>query len=143
MFRILLVAGVASGSFDTDILACDGCSGQGGPDYDVIKTHHDTFPNFGKDYSVINTHSGEWSDPAIWSTGWVPTSDAIVRIAKDSVVTYNVESTERIEAIGVEGTLRFHTQQSTRLFAKHILIYRNGAIEIGSVADPSPVSCNR
>ena len=77
--RILLVGSLVGWFTPVAIFACDGCGGLGGPDYDVIKTHHDTFPHFWKDYTMINTQSGDWSDPDLWSTGLVPDSHAIVR----------------------------------------------------------------
>ncbi len=111
----------------------------GGPDDDFVRGHTDSVPNFGKLYTIINIADGSWSHPATWNTGSVPKQGDIVRIAKNTTVSYDHHSGEA-HTIGIDGTLRFVTDKDTRLKVKNILVYRDGTFEIGTKSEPLKVS---
>ena len=127
---------------------CDNChhhhSGHnlGGPDEAFIHGHMDSVPNFGLEYSAISIASGNWSNPSTWQGGKLPRAGSIVRIAKDTVVTYD-EMTVEVDTIGVEGTFRIDPQQDTRLKVANLLVYRSGYLEVGTESRPidSKVRC--
>lgn len=59
--------------------------------------------------------SGNWSDAAIWSAGFVPGDGARVHIASGTTVTYDLKSNAAIRAVCVSGTLSFSTDVDTQL----------------------------
>jgi hypothetical protein len=55
----------------------------------VISTPNDNIPDFCNSPTITSTGSGNWSDPAIWNLGRVPTNNDKVSIAQNSTVTYS------------------------------------------------------
>ena len=126
---------------------CDSCTHHaghelGGADEAFIHGHLDSVPNFGLEYSAISVANGNWSDPNTWQGRKLPKAGSIVRIAEDTVVTYD-EMTVEVDTIGVEGTFRFDPKQDTRLKIANLLVYRGGYLEVGTSSRPiaSNVRC--
>lgn len=101
-----------------------------------LTTLHDSIPDLAANPTVTSVKTGFWSDASIWSTGKVPGEGAVVRIAAGHTVTYNRVSDETIQAIGVDGTLRFATQVSTKMKVQTILVYKHGSLQIGLESAP-------
>src|SRR5688572_26779935 len=67
-------------------------------------------PDFTQDSSrpnVRSAQSGNWSTPATWVGGQVPTANHVVNIDPGHVVTVN-DTTPVAYTVGVHGTLRFN-----------------------------------
>jgi len=64
---------------------------------------------------VRSAKSGDWSAPATWDSGKVPTTGAKVLIQTGHSVRYDVVSNEVIRVIHVAGTLTFAHDRDTRL----------------------------
>jgi G8 domain len=64
---------------------------------------------------IRSQKSGPWSSPSTWETGVVPSAEARVQVRSDHVVLYDLQSDQVIRSIHVSGTLRFATDQNTRL----------------------------
>lgn len=80
--------------------------------------------------------SGNWSDAAIWSTGTVPGTDAIVMIADGTTVTIDGVFTERVAGIVVHGTMRFATDCTTQLTVDTLIVHEGGRFEMGTAENP-------
>lgn len=103
---------------------------------DVIPTHHDQFPNLASNPSVIATKSGNWSDPDIWSKAIVPVDGDTVRIPPGIEVVYDVISDAELNAIGLNGHLKFATSKNTKLKVGDLIVFSDGHLEIGSETNP-------
>ncbi len=93
-------------------------------------------PEFCPSPTVTSVSSGAWSDPATWSTKKTPSEGDRVWIVAGHNVTYDSSSGARISCIDVRGTLRFNTAASTRLKTANLMVWDEGALEIGTAADP-------
>lgn len=93
------------------------------PSNDFLETAHDTIPNFAKNATILSNGTGNWGDASTWDLGRIPTDDDIVGIQYPHVVTYNVDSTARIHAVGIAGTLKAKRDATTKLMVKHLVIY--------------------
>ncbi|MEM7095672.1 MAG: G8 domain-containing protein [Actinomycetota bacterium] len=78
---------------------------------------------------------GAWSNPATWG-GIVPDDGARVVIPEGFTVTVDGKIADRIETIGVHGTLRFATDVSTELLVDTLVSTPKGTVEIGTAANP-------
>ncbi len=112
------------------------------PNAENIVLIHDTIPNFAQNPTHTSVASGNWFNPGIWSTGTVPGAGAIVQITDGTTVTYNGISNAAIEAVGVNpgGKLEFDTTIDTRLTVTHLIVFEGGHLQIGTQANPVPVS---
>ncbi len=72
-------------------------------------------PRFCTDPTVITTGSGNWSDPATWSTKKLPAAEDLVLIKAGHTVTYDTVSDAALKCIDVEGRVEFKTDVPTRL----------------------------
>ena len=64
---------------------------------------------------IRSRQSGTWSAPSTWEKGVVPSAEARVQVRSDHLVLYDLQSDLVIRSIHVSGTLRFITDQNTRL----------------------------
>lgn len=64
---------------------------------------------------VRTQQSGAWSEAATWEGGKVPTAGVRVQIRTGHVVVYDRNSDQLVRSIHVAGTLKFATDQNTRL----------------------------
>src|SRR5262249_7073907 len=107
----------------------------------AIAQHHDLHtpgvsgmpqgvPFFCASPTVTSVATGEWSNPATWSSSKVPGAGDKVAIDAGHTVTYDVESSVKIGCIEVRGTLTFRTGANTRLRVVTIMVLENGTLEI-------------
>src|SRR5947209_12974589 len=78
--------------------------------------------------------TGPWSAPGTWSTGAVPGAGARVAIPAGLRVTYDLTSDTALTCVGVHGALAYRTTVSSRLVVGTLLVYDDGALEIGTAA---------
>ncbi len=64
---------------------------------------------------IRSRQSGSWSAASTWENGVVPAAEARVQVRSEHVVSYDLQSDKPIRSIHVSGTLRFVTDQDTRL----------------------------
>src|SRR5919109_700833 len=104
-----------------------------------IHTAHDHIPNFAANPTISSASSGSWSSPATWRPARVPGPSDVVRISHTA--TYeSITGDADVIGIDVGGTLRFATNQTTRLRVGTLLVLPNGALEIGTSSNPIPAS---
>jgi hypothetical protein len=107
---------------------------------DRFGTGHDTFPNFCVNPTAVSVASGVWSDPDIWSGGQVPAVEAVVVIARDTKVQYDVVPARAVPllSVGIEsrGVLIFRDYISTRLLVRDLLVMPGGELSIGTLDNP-------
>jgi len=96
---------------------------------------HDV-PDFAANPSTRALRSGVWSDQGIWSSGRVPQSNDIVLIPAAIKVTYDATSDTPVQVIGINGSLVFATNRTTRLLVGTIEVFEDGYLEIGRVDAP-------
>ena len=87
--------------------------------------------------TTTSTTSGAWSDARTWSNGRVPGRDDKVAIASGHTVTYGITADVDLSCIEVGGTLAFATDVDTRMRVGTIMVLENGALELGTVAQPT------
>ncbi|MCO6044445.1 hypothetical protein NG895_11070 [Aeoliella sp. ICT_H6.2] len=80
--------------------------------------------------------SGDWSNPAIWQGGVVPTTDARVLVPIGVHVTVDAVLEPEVFSIRVDGTLSFATHQDTELRVDTLFVAPQGRLEVGTHADP-------
>ena len=124
----------------------DGLSGVASVTLPVINPGHlptirvsgDTIPNFVAHPTIVSLASGRWSDPAIWSTGRLPTDGDIVEVAAGTTVSYDVASATHLGGVGVQpgGTLRFRGDVVTRMYVTNLVVFAGGTLEIGTASAP-------
>jgi hypothetical protein len=124
--------GVASGLF------FDGASATPAPAASYIVTQNDVIPDFGAHPSVTAVQSGNWSNPATWSTGQVPGAGDVVAIGANMAVTYDVVSTAVVKTVEIRsgGTLQFRTDINTQLTVANLLVLAGGTLQVGTAANP-------
>lgn len=103
---------------------------------DAVVTMHETIPRFAANPTFISISDGDWSDPSIWQNGQVPAADAVVSIPIGRTVTYDVNSSERLDAIEISGHLKFATDADTSLWLNELMVMPDGTLTIGTAAEP-------
>jgi hypothetical protein len=89
---------------------------------------------------VSSTRSGAWSDPNMWSTRRVPQRGERVAIAAGHTVAYDVYSDVEVGRLLIRGTLIFARNRNTRLDVGNVIVDSGGYLEMGTAADPIPVT---
>src|SRR5207302_8063063 len=81
----------------------------------TITTPYLTIPNFGASPTIYSVASGNWSSPATWSLGRVPTTGDIVDIYPGTTVTYDVNATVQLKTLEIQptGTMTLRTDVNT------------------------------
>ncbi len=87
----------------------------------------------------IAINSGNWSDPATWQNGQVPTDGARVLIAVGVNVRVDGMISARIATVRVDGTLTFDTTRNTELKADTVVVSSIGTFEMGTLKQPIAV----
>lgn len=80
-------------------------------------------------FYVRSVTDGPWSSKTTWNVGRAPRAGDKVYIAPDHEVTYDVDSTDVIRSLHLDGTLRFATDRSTRLETGLIRVGAGGAVD--------------
>ncbi len=102
-------------------------------------------PDFSQDSSrpsVQSAGSGNWSSPATWSGGVVPSANHVVRVAQGHTVT--VDNTSAVAyTVSVHGKLAFARAVNTRLKVTNLQIMAGsdgmgvpGVLEVGTASAP-------
>jgi len=82
---------------------------------------------------VFTTNSGIWSDPAVWSSGAVPTTGDLVTITRGHTILYDVLSDAVLSGVNIDGILRFSRAVNTRLKSKgNIFVRAGGHLDMGT-----------
>ena len=104
----------------------------------VIQTPNDTIPNFVAHPTIVSVASGNWSNPATWSSDRVPAAGDIVEIAGGTTVTYDVASTAHLGGVGVDpqATLEFRTDINTEMYVTDMVVFYGGTLQVGTAASP-------
>lgn len=95
-------------------------------------------------YGQAPTHTlaltgGNWSDPAVWSTGTVPASSSDVQVQAGAAVT--IDGTAAVaRSVVVQGTLGRSRTASTRLTCVTLSVISGGTYEMGTPASPIPAA---
>jgi hypothetical protein len=108
----------------------------------TITTPYLTIPNFGATPTIYSVGSGNWSNPAIWSLGRVPTAGDIVDIYPGTTVTYDVNATVQLNTLEIQptGTLTFRTDINTQVIVGNFLVLEGGSLVVGTAANPIAAS---
>lgn len=80
--------------------------------------------------------SGNWSDPAVWENGILPTDSARIVIPENLTLTVDSVLATEFKTIGIDGTLRFATDVDTELRVDTIVSAPHGRFEMGTAANP-------
>ena len=98
---------------------------------ELLKTHHETIPNYAYLADTVSIKNGNWSDSSIWSNG-VP--DATKDVQINHLVTISGNSQAAAEDINVHGKLRFDPEGNTKLTVGTLAV--PGLLEIGTSFAP-------
>src|SRR5215831_6711648 len=97
-------------------------------------------PDFCSQPTVTSVADGLWSNPATWSTGKIPASDARVVISTGRDVVYDVVSDTKLGCVEVRGLLRFQADADTRMKTANLMVMDEGYLEVGSASAPIAAS---
>src|SRR5215510_3563835 len=97
----------------------------------LIHTAHDHIPNFAANPTISSASNGSWSNPGIWTPARVPGPSDVV-IVKHTVTYDSTTGNADVIGIDVGGTLRFATNQTTRLNVGTLIVLPSGALEAGT-----------
>ncbi len=82
-----------------------------------------------------NVVSGNWEDTSSWDAGRVPQAGDVVFVKPGHTITLS-SSTPDIDAVNINGTLRFSRTVNTRLNVGYIYVRVGGRVDMGNVSDP-------
>jgi hypothetical protein len=105
----------------------------------------ESIPDFSSDPSrstIQSAQSGNWSTPATWQGGLVPTANHVVRVVAGHTVTIN-DTSALAYTIAVDGKLAFAPSVNTRLKVTNLEVMAGemgmgtpGVLEVGTAATP-------
>jgi hypothetical protein len=101
----------------------------------IIHTAHDHIPNFAANPTISSAASGAWSNPGTWMPARVPGPNDLVSI-KHTVIYDSTTGDADVIGVDAGGTLRFATNQTTRLSVGTLIVLPNGALEVGTSSNP-------
>ncbi len=108
------------------------------PDQPGQRTEHlallDLVPHAQATHKAIR--NGSWFDPNTWEGGQIPEDDAKVLIPTRLHISYDQESTARIDTLRVDGTLQFAADQNTQLLIDTFVVAPDGTLLIGTEGQP-------
>lgn len=84
----------------------------------------------------IVSGSGNWSDPAIWQNGTLPTAGARISIPVSMTVTVDGVVPHDFKTIRIDGTLRFDPSVDTEIRVDTLVSAPSGRLEVGTAAQP-------
>jgi PKD repeat protein len=104
----------------------------------TIVTPYDKIPNFGFQPTIVSVSSGNWSNPATWSLGRLPTTGDIVDIMPGDTVTYDINSNAALNTLAIQAgaSLKFRTDINTQVVVGNFEVLPGGSMEIGTQANP-------
>lgn len=92
-------------------------------------------PNFWANPTAISVKDGDWNSRDTWRDGVVPGADDVAWVR--GRVNYCLQSSAPLKAVGISGgTLSFCPGADTRLVVGTLVVEPDGALEIGTVAEP-------
>jgi len=97
-----------------------------------ILTESETIPRFGANPTITAARSGDWSNPATWSAGRVPSAGDRVNIPAGVTIAYGEVSSARINALEISGRLIFASTSNTRLTVGTVTVMPSGTLQIGT-----------
>jgi G8 domain len=106
----------------------------------AIVTPHDSVPDFCAGPIIQSVASGRWSSPANWLPARVPTANDRVLVVAGNSVVFDVVQTSALQCVGIHGQLTFDTAVNTKLWAGEVMVYSDGALQIGTEAQPVPAN---
>ena len=80
--------------------------------------------------------SGDWSNPAVWQNGSLPTNGSHVYVPADLTLTVDSIVGETIQTLRIDGTLRFDTAVDTELRVDTLVGAPGSVFEMGTVENP-------
>lgn len=86
--------------------------------------------------TYIARSDGSWSNPSTWCQGRVPGKNADVLIPTSTTVTYAAQNTEALHTLRIDGTLKFATNQTTKLVVDTIVVSPTGTWSMGTASHP-------
>jgi hypothetical protein len=106
---------------------------------EFLSSHHDPkIPILGHDFTVYPARSGDWTDPAIWSTGKVPSAKDRVYIQPDFLVSLDGQA--EADTLIVAGRLAISPDTPTRLTVTTWTILPTGDVYINTDDPDAPGS---
>lgn len=87
-------------------------------------------------FTHVATSDGNWSDPATWSDGVVPTDGAYVLVEDGVEVTLSQVGTARVKDLRVRGTVRHDPTADSRLRVETAVVHSKGTYEMGTASAP-------
>ncbi|MBA3482405.1 MAG: hypothetical protein H0T51_11370, partial [Pirellulales bacterium] len=84
----------------------------------------------------VTVATGNWSNPAIWRNGVVPSSGAKVVVSAGTTVQFDAFMNTAIHTLRIDGALSFSVDRNTQLKADTIVVYTTGKLHIGTEANP-------
>jgi len=91
----------------------------------MITTPYDTIPDFAAHPTIISVQDGNWTAPATWDQGRVPTAIDIVAISHDVTIDGDAEA----DVIGVTGSLTFAADSHLMVTT---LLSHGGTLDLGT-----------
>ncbi|MEM6366299.1 MAG: G8 domain-containing protein, partial [Planctomycetota bacterium] len=83
----------------------------------------------------VTVGTGNWSDPAVWQNGVVPSHGARVVVGQGHTLTVDRVFNEELKTVRIDGTLKFATNVNTQLKVDTMVSMACGRLEMGTAAN--------
>lgn len=83
---------------------------------------------------ISSVKSGAWTDPAVWSSGSVPSAGADVRVSATHELTYDAQTSPGVHTLLINGVLRFARDRNTVLDVGLIVVSAQGDFDVARSA---------